>query len=263
MNRESTRTGLVVLAVGAFVAFAPLLVPGAFGGSIIAGWYLLGTLPAGMIIGLVGIMALAVGPKPEAETDDRDSATDEDAPSDATHDGSNAAKPLTVTAPTRKPRVLSPTFGRRQIVLMGSVFLLLLINIIVRLAPYGKNWAVLAGLPFELPNTLGVLVAGVLFVVALRLRFNESKTWSADAYDTLYRAQRAFTIPAYAGILPMLLANPSDYFDTTDVGSAAGILRNQIAGITWIAPPVIAIAASALCSRWRRKYREESEAARP
>lgn len=261
MNRESTRIGLIVLAVGALVAFTPLILPDAFGGPRIAGWFLVGTLPAGMIIGLLGILVMAVGPKSESETDDRDSAADEDAPSDASLDGSEGARPLTVTTPTRTPRVLSPTFGRRQIVLMGSVFLLLLVNIIIRLAPHGEYWAAMAGLPFELPNTLGVLVAGALFVVALRLRFNESKTWSADAYETLYRAQRAFTIPAYASLLLFGVINPVAFFDTTDVGSAAGILENQISGITWIAPPVIAIAASVVCSRWRRKYLEESEAA--
>jgi hypothetical protein len=252
---------LIVLAVGAFVAFAPLLVPDAFGGPRIAGWSLMATLPVGMIIGLMGIIGMAVGTKSESETDDRDSAADEETSSAASVDGSDVAKPVGVTAPTQTPRVLSPEFGRRQIVLMGGVFLLLQINIIIRLAPYGKNWAAMAGLPFELPNTLGVLVAGALFVVALRLRFNASKTWSADAYDTLYRAQRAFTIPAYASVLLFGVMNPVGFFDTTDVGSAAGILRNQIAGITWIAPPVIAIAASVVCSRWRRKFLEESEAA--
>ncbi len=252
--KQSTKTGLLILAVGVFIGLAPMI--GVSFGDRTAGWAMIVTIPVGVIVGLLGLFSIAFGKDTSPDNENvRQSSekTDDDKP----------AEPVESSTPTLPPTpgTLSPRFGIQQILLMGGTFLLLLTSEIIRLSTQGEYWQAVAGLPFELPKTLGVVVSGVLFVTSLRLRINKTKTWSAKAYQTLFRAQRAFTIPPYASILLLLMLNPASWFDPTDVGSAEGITYNQIMGVTELAPTVIAIVSNAACFWLRSKYNREVEAA--
>ena len=158
---------------------------------------------------------------------------------------------------TPTPKVLSSRFGFQQIILMGSAFLLLLLSSSIRLSTQGEYWLVQGLAPLELTKTLGVVVSAILFVTSLRLRINKTKTWSVDAYESLYRAQKAFTIPAYAWILWLSLVSPMSWW-YQDHGSAAGLAYNLLMGVMSIDYAVIAIAANIACLWMRAKFNREA-----
>jgi hypothetical protein len=161
--------------------------------------------------------------------------------------------------PTPTPKVLSSRFGFQQIILMGSAFLLLLISSSIRLFTQGEYWLVQGLAPLELPKTLGVVVSAILFVTSLRLWINKTKTWSVDAYESLYRAQKAFTVPAYVWLLLLSLVSPLGWiFYQTDVGSEEGLAYNLLMGVMSIDYAVIAIAANIACLWMRVKFNREA-----
>lgn len=259
--KQSIKSGLIILLVGIAIGFAPMI--GVYLGDRSAGWALMGSIPVGVIVGLIGLFSMAFGK--DAPPDDAGKPqSSEEAGDEKPSEKFGASAPVQVAAaapvPTQtpKPKVLSSRFGVQQIILMGSAFLLLLLSSSIRLSTQGEYWLAQGLAPLELPKTLGVVVSAVLFVTALRLRINKSKTWSVDAYESLYRAQRAFTIPAYASILLLSLVSPMSWFDPTGVGTEAGLSYNQLMGVTEIAPTVIAIATNTACFWLRSKYNREA-----
>lgn len=223
--------GCVLIALGFAVGFAPFIIPGAFGGSIVAGWNLVGTLPVGLIIGLIGIIALATSGSsgnPAATTLD-EASTPADSP-DAVHtvdlDGVDSKSATERTREDTRAEIfpeLPAWFGRAQIAIMALTFVGLLTSRAVWVSHDPSMILLMLFWPIYLPPTIGLVVSAVLFIRSLRLRFNPENRWSAREYGRLFRIQRAFSIPAYLSIAWMGLLGPTELAHSL-IGIASNVL---------------------------------------